>query len=51
MPEQVGIMVPSGVMRMHQPRQGERAAPDPVRQRTVQMLPSLSGVEPKAYSW
>ena len=51
MPEQAGIISPSGVMRMVQPRQVEFAVKDPVRQRVIQTSPLGSGLLPKAYSW
>ena len=51
MPLQVGMTFPSGVIRRHQPRYFTLLLNEPVRQSTTQVFPSLSGFEPKAYSW
>ena len=50
MPLHVGIILPSGVIRRHQPRNLLSLVNEPVRQSATQRLPSLSNFEPKAYS-
>ncbi len=50
-PEQVGIVRPSGVIFTHQPRYLFLLLKEPVKQSVTQILPSLSNLDPKAYSW
>ena len=51
MPLQTGVVIPSGVVVTAQPRQRTLLVNEPVRQKTDQMSPFLSGRELKAYSW
>ena len=50
-PVQVGIILPSGVTRMAQPRNGLRLLSEPVRVSSSHRLPSRSNFDPMAYSW
>lgn len=50
MPEQVGTMLPSGLMRSAQPRKRTSLLKEPVRQSVTHRSPALSKFEPMAYS-
>lgn len=50
-PLQVGMHLPSGVIRSAQPRYLFSLVNDPVRHKVTQMFPSRSNFDPKAYSW
>ena len=47
----VGMTLPSGVIRRHQPRYFTSLVNEPVRQSVTHRFPSRSNFEPKAYSW